>query len=238
MTLRELDDQAERTRALRALLAKPFLDARTSEYALVRRHERELAKTLQSTYGYQLEVGSTAARASGPPTAAGRSRPIRVRPGSVSAARDGRRDEWPSLSDRGCLLLMLTLVALERGGTQTAIAELARDVERAGADVEPPIERGFQRPARAPRLRRRARPALRWGVIAHTSGSRDSYARREQRDDEALFTIDHRRLALLVRHPAAALQAGTLVELADESDLHPRPPKARIGPGSSVLPGD
>ena len=220
MTLRQLDDQAERTQALRALLAKPLLDARTTEYALVRLHERELAKTLQSTYGYQLEVASTAARASGPPTEAGRDRPIRVPPGSVS----GRRrppDEWPSLSDRGCLLLMLTLVALERIGTQTAIAELARDVERAAADVDPPVDVDFND--------RRERLAFAdgldvlcdWGAIAHTSGSRDSYARREQRDDEALFTIDHRRLALLVRHPAAALQAGTLVELANQSDLHP-----------------
>jgi uncharacterized protein (TIGR02678 family) len=224
MTLRELDDQTERTRALRALLTKPFLDARTSEYALVRRHERELATSLQSTYGYQLEVGSTAARASGPPTEAGRSRPIRVPPGSVSGRRRPT-DEWPSLSDRGCLLLMLTLVALERGGTQTAIAELARDVERAAADVDAPLSVDFND--------RRERLAFAdgldllcdWGVIAHTSGSRDSYARRDRRDDEALFTIDHRRLALLVRHPAAALQADTTVELADESELHPSTPE-------------
>ena len=37
------------------------------------------------------------------------------------------------------LLLLLTLVALERGGPQIALAELARDVERAGADVVPPL---------------------------------------------------------------------------------------------------
>jgi len=51
MTLRELDDDTERTRALRALLTAPFLCAREPAYALVRRHERELAATLQSTYG-------------------------------------------------------------------------------------------------------------------------------------------------------------------------------------------
>ena len=64
MSVRELDDRAERTHALRALLSTPFVDAAEPAYALIRRHERELATTLQTSFGYQLEVGSTAARAS------------------------------------------------------------------------------------------------------------------------------------------------------------------------------
>lgn len=224
MTLRELDDRAERTRAIRALLAEPFLDARAPEYVLVRRHERELAATLQSTHGYQLEVGSTAARAAGPPTPAGRHRPIRVPPASVS----GRRrppDEWPQLTDRACLLVLLTLVALERSGAQTAIAELARDAERAAADVDPPVTVDFRE--------RRERVAFadgldllcHWGVLTHTSGSRDSYARRDQNEDEALFTIDHRRLALLLRDPTAALDARTLDDLTDETSRYAPTPE-------------
>jgi len=224
MTLRELDNQAERTRAIRALLAAPFLDARAPEYGLVRRHESELAKTLQSAYGYQLEVGSTAARAAGPPTSAGRHRPIRVPPASVS----GRRrppDEWPQLTDRACLLVLLTLVALERSGAQTAIAELARDAERAAADVDPPVTVDFKE--------RRERVAFadgldllcHWGVLTHTSGSRESYARREQNEDEALFTIDHRRLALLLRDPAAALDATNLDDLTDETGRYAPTPE-------------
>lgn len=220
MMLRELDDRAEQAQALRALLAAPFVGAGEPAYALIRRHERPLAETLQSAYGYQLEVRSTAARASGPPTPAGLRRPLRVPPASASGRRRSP-DEWPALSDRGCLLLVLTLVALERGGAQIAIAELAADVERAGADVEPPVTVDFR--ARGDRVAFADGLDLlcSWGAIEHTSGSHDSFAAREQGDDEALFTVDRRRLALLLLDPAAALQATSLQELLDESSRWP-----------------
>jgi uncharacterized protein (TIGR02678 family) len=225
MNAREQDDHAERTTAIRALLTRPFLDATHPAHLLVRRHEREIARTLQTTYGYRLEVGSTAARATGPPTPQGLRRPLRVPPASTS----GRRrppDEWPALSDRGCLILLLTLVALERGGAQTAIAELARDAERAAADVDPPITIDFRE--------RKERVAFAdgldllcdWGILTHTAGSHESYARRTQDDDEALFTIDHRRLALLLSDPSAALGATTLTELIDDDDRHEPTPEA------------
>ena len=224
MTLREQEDRHERRSALRALLAAPFVDAADPAYALVRRHERELAGTLQSTYGYQLTVGSTAARASGPPTPLGLRRPLRIRPTSVSG-RQRPPDEWPALSDRGCVLLLLTLAALERGGAQTAIAELARGVELAGLDVEPPVAVEFRERAERAAFADGLDLLCTWGVLAHTSGSHGSYARREQGEDEALFTVDRRRLALLVRDPAAALSATTLAELLDESSRHPPTPE-------------
>lgn len=219
MTLRELDDRTERCKAMRALLAAPFLDAKDPTYALVRRHERELARTLQSTYGYQLEVGSTAARATGPPTEQGLRRPLRIRPASVTGRRRAP-DEWPALGDRACVLLLLTLVALERGGAQIAIADLARDVAYAAGDVEPPLSVDFRQ--RAERLAfADGLDLLRsWGVIEHTAGSHESYQRLDQGEDEALFTVDRRRLALLVRDPATALQATALGELLDESSRH------------------
>jgi uncharacterized protein (TIGR02678 family) len=224
VTAAEIDAGEERTRALRALLSGAFLDAEDPDYTLVRRHERDLAGILQSTFGYQLEVGSTAARASGPPTPDGLRRPIRVPPTSVS----GRRrpvDEWPALDDRGCLVLLLTLASLERGGRQIALADLALEVERTGADVDPPITVDFRE--------RRERAAFAdgleilcgWGVLEHTSGSHESYARREQGDDEALFTIDRRRLAMLVRDPAGTLEANTLEALVDESSRYPPTPE-------------
>ena len=215
-TLREVDDREERTRALRALLAAPFVAADEPAYALVRRHERELANTLQVTYGYQLEVGSTAARASGLLTPDGLRRPLRIRPASVSG-RKRAPDEWAALSDRACVLLLLTLVALERGGAQTAIAELAQEVERAGADVAPPITVDFRQRSERMVFADGLDLLCAWGVIKHTSGSHDSYSRRDQGDDEALFTVDRRRLALLLRDPAAPLQASTLDQLVDES---------------------
>jgi len=226
MTQRELEDRDERWTAMRALLAAPFVDAAEPAYALIRRHEREVATLLQSTYGYQLEVCSTAARASGPPTRDGLHRPLRVRPASASG-RQRPPDDWPALGDRGCVLALLTLVALERGSAQTAIADLARDVERAGADVDPPVIVDFR--ARAERLAFADGLDLlcAWGVLEHTSGSHDSYARREQREDEALFTVDRRRLALLLRDPASAMSATTLDELLDESARHPPTPEGR-----------
>jgi uncharacterized protein (TIGR02678 family) len=224
MTQRELEDRDERRTALRALLAAPFVDAAEPAYALVRGHERELAATLQSTYGYRLEVASTAARASGVPTQAGLRRPLRIRPASASG-RQRPTDDWPALSDRGCVLLLLTLAALERGGAQTAIAELAHGVELAGADVDPPVTVAFRERAERVAFADGLDLLCVWGILEHTSGSHDSYARREQREDEALFTVDRRRLALLLRDPAAALGATTLDELLDESARHPPTPE-------------
>ena len=224
MTAADVDDRQERTQALRALLGSPFVDAGEPTYGLIRRHERELASTLQATYGYHLEMSSTSARASGLPTPRGLHRPLRIRPSSASG-RKRPTDEWPVLSDRGCVMLLLILVALERSGAQTAIAELAREVERAGADVEPAITVDFRQ--------RRERLAFAdgidllcaWGIVEHTSGSHESYARLEQGEDEALFTVDRRRLALLLRDPAAALDASTLSQLTDESGRYPPTPE-------------
>lgn len=222
--LRELDDREERTRAMRALLAAPFVGADEPAYALVRRHERELASSLQVTYGYQLEVGSTAARASGLPTPDGLRRPIRIRPASVSG-RKRAPDEWATLNDRACVLLLLTVVALERGGAQTAIAELAQEVERAGTDVEPPITVDFRQRSERMAFADGLDLLRAWGVIEHTSGSHESYSRREPGDDEALFTVDRRRLALLLRDPAAALEATTLEQLVDEGGRYSPTPE-------------
>jgi uncharacterized protein (TIGR02678 family) len=216
MTVCELDDRAEQTRAMRALLTHPFLDARDPAFALVLRHERALAQTLQSAYGYQLELTSTAARASGPPTADGLRRPLRVPPAGASS-RKRPPDEWPALADRGCLLLLLTLVALERGGVQIALADLARETERAGADVDPPVVIDFRQRSERTAFADGLDLLCAWGVLEHTAGSHDSYTRREQGEDEALFTIDRRRLALLVRDPGTALNAGVLQDLLDES---------------------
>ena len=238
MTLRELDDRDERTQALRALLAAPFVDANDPAYTLVRRHERELAATLQGTYGYQLEVRSTAARATGPPTPAGLRRPLRIEPASISG-RKRPPDDWPALSDRGCLMLILTLVALERGGAQTAIAELARELERAGADVEPPVTVDFNERSERVAFADGLDLLRSWGVIDHTSGSHESYTRRQQGDDEALFTVDRRRLALLIRDPAAAAEATSLERVARRvralpADAGGREPGARRAAGAAV----
>src|SRR5947208_297623 len=129
------------------------------------------------------------------------------------------------LDNRACVLLLMTLVALERGGVQTAIADLAQEVERAGTDVEPPVSVDFRQRSERMAFADGLDLLCAWGVIEHTSGSHESYSRREPGDDEALFTVDRRRLALLLRDPAGALEATTLDELVDESGRYSPTPE-------------
>lgn len=212
----EADEAAEeRRRALRALLAEPFVGGDSPEFRLVRRHEHDLRRLALDVFGYQLELTSTAARLLGCPTSDGLRRPLRVRPASASG-RARPRDEWPALSDRGCVLLFLTLAALERGGAQTVIADLAREVERAGADVDPPIGVDFRERSERVAFADGLDLLCAWGVLDHTAGSRQSFARRTQDADEALLTIDRRRLAITISDPSRALVATTLSELADD----------------------
>ncbi len=214
------DAAEERRGALRALLDNAFVAAEQPAYALVRRHEPELARTCVDLFGYRLEVGSTAARLVGTPTAAALRRPLRVRPASASG-RARPRDEWPSLGDRASVLVLLTLAALERGATQTAIAELARDVAQAGADAQPAVAVDFT--ARAERVAFADGLDLltAWGVVAHTAGSRASFSRVEPGgEDEALLTVDRRRLALVLGNPVAALAAESVSDLLDEDGAY------------------
>lgn len=208
MNVRELDAEQQRRTAFRALLAAPFVGADDDDFALVRRHEPELARTATDVFGYRLLVGGTAARLVGAPTERSARRPLRVPPTSVSG-RKRPRDEWPCLSDRGAVLLLCILAALERGGAQTALAELARDTAAAAADCDPPLRIDFE--ARAERLAFADALELlvAWGVLEHTAGSKASYRSLEAGDDEALLTVDRRRLAALLRDPAQALAADT-----------------------------
>jgi uncharacterized protein (TIGR02678 family) len=53
-------------------------------------------------------------------------------------------------------------------------------------------------------------------VLRLDAGSRASFTSRESGDDEALFTIDRKRLASLLRDPFRALAAHSLDQLADD----------------------
>ncbi len=208
MNIRELDAEQQRRAAFRALLAAPFVGAADDDFALVRRHEAELARTAADVFGYRLHVGTTAARLAGVPTERSARRPLRVPPASESGRRR-TRDEWPCLTDRGAVLLLCILAALERGSVQTALAELARDTAAAGADCDPPIGIDFE--ARSERLAfaDALEMLVAWGVLEHTAGSKASYRTLDAGEDEALLTVDRRRLGTLLRDPAQALAADT-----------------------------
>ena len=146
-------------------------------------------------------------------------------------------DKWVALNDRACVLLLLILVALERGGAQVAIAELAQEVGRAGADVEPPITVDFRERSERVAFADGLDLLCAWRVIGHTSGSHESYSRREQGDDEALFTVDRRRLALLLRdRPRRSRQPRSTSSSTRPDGTRP-PRRARTAPVPSASPG-
>ena len=168
MTLRDVDDREERTRALRGLLGSPIVGADEQAYALIR-----LAGTSASR---QHPAGDLRVPAQGrqhrcprvrPADGGGAASALRITPASLSG-RKRPPDEWPALSDRACVILLLTLVALERSGAQTAIAELARDVERAGADVHPPISVDFRQRSERVAFADGLDLLCAWGIVQHS----------------------------------------------------------------------
>lgn len=211
----ELRAAEELREATRALLAEPFVGAEQPLFRLIRRHEVELARRFADFWGYRLEVTPGFARLSKRPTAAALRRGLRIPPGTPSA-RERPRDEWPALDRRRALLLLLTMAALERSGQQTVIGELARDVAEAGARCEPAISLDFEQRAERLTFADALDLLCHWGVLRLDDGSRQSFSRREQGDDEALFTIDRKRLASLMRDPFAVLDARSLADLEDD----------------------
>jgi uncharacterized protein (TIGR02678 family) len=212
--------EEERRSATRALLAQPFVGAGDDRFALVRRHERELTRFFSHVLGYRLLVTPGFARLFKRPTPDGRSRPWRVPPGSASG-RARAVDEWPELDRRRAVLLLLTLAALEREGQQTVVGELARRVAEAGARCDPPLRVDFE--VRAERLAFADALDLlcAWGVVEVVDGSRRSFSRAEAGEDEALLTIERRRLAAVLRDPFGALAASGLDDLLDDRDDYP-----------------
>jgi uncharacterized protein (TIGR02678 family) len=221
LTSLELQLHEQQREATRALLERPFLGADHPAFAFVRRHERELARRFSELWGYKLETTPTFARLLKRPTGASLRRPIRIRPGTVSG-RQRPRDEWPQVDRRRATLLFLTLAALERSGQQTVVGELARQVAEAGAGCEPGIEIDFE--LRSERLAFADVLDLLcdWGLLRLDDGERASFSAGEQGEDEALFTVDRKRLACMLADPFRAIGAGSVEDLlADDHEYAP-----------------
>jgi uncharacterized protein (TIGR02678 family) len=212
----DLRRQDELRQATRALLDNPFVGAEHPAFALVRRHESDLARRSAELWGYKLETTPSFARLLKRPTDAALRRPLRIRPGTISG-RQRPRDEWPLVDRRRAVLLFLTIAALERCGQQTIVGELARGVVEAGACCEPGIGIDFE--FRSERLAFADVLDLLcdWGILRIDDGSRASFTSGEPGDDEALFTIDRRRLSSLLLDPFRALGADSPADLMDET---------------------
>lgn len=205
--------------AMRALLREPFVGAEHPCFRALRRHEHELARRFADLWGYTLEVAPGFARLLKRPSELGLRRALRIPPGTPSG-RERPRDEWPRLDQRRATVLFLTMAALERSGQQTIVGELARAVKEAGARCEPPLEIDLElRPERLA-LADVLDLLCHWGVLRLDDGSHASFQAREPGEDEALFTIDRRRLAGLVRDPFRALRANGVEDLTDDTHLY------------------
>jgi len=214
-----LQAEEERRIALRALLSEPFVGAEKPVFKVIRRHDAELTRRCTELLGYRLHVTASFARLVKTPTERSLARGIRVPPSGPSA-RDRSKDEWPRLSDRGVVLLFLTLAALERGGQQTVIGELAQDVADTGARADPPLSVDFDNRSERTAFGDALELLCHWGVLQLMHGRHGTFANRIQEDDdsEALFTIDRRRLALVLKDPFAALAAHTSEDLTREPE--------------------
>jgi uncharacterized protein (TIGR02678 family) len=214
-----LQAEEERRVALRALLAEPFVGAEEPVFKVIRRHDAELTRRCTELLGYRLHVTPGFARLVKTPTERSLRRGTRVPPSGPSG-RDRSKDEWPRLSDRGVVLLFLTLAALERGGQQTVIGELAKDVADTGARADPPLSVDFDSRSERTAFGDGLELLCHWGVLQLMHGRRGTFANRLQEDDdsEALFTVDRRRLALVLKDPFTALAADTSEELAQEPE--------------------
>lgn len=212
----------ERQGAMRALLREPFVGPPDPVFRLVRRHEPVLARLAAVLLGYRLEVTPGFARLLKRPTAAGLTRPLRIPPGTRSG-RARPRDEWPTLERRRATLLLLAASALERrAGAQVVVGELVRGVADAGARCEPPLALDFERRAERIAFADALDLLCHWGVLRLDHGSRASFSRSEQGEDEALFTIDRKRLASVLRDSARALASRSAADLlADGGEYAP-----------------
>jgi uncharacterized protein (TIGR02678 family) len=216
-TTLELRERDELRRATRALLREPFVSADEAVFPLVRRHEPELARRFAHLWGYRLDVTPGFARLYKRPTDAALRRPLRIPPGTTSG-RERPRDEWPCLDRRRATLLFLTMAALERSRQQTVVGDLAREVAEAGSSCEPPIEVDFDQRSERLAFADVLDLLCHWRVLRLDDGSRASFATRDPGEDEALFTIDRKRLASLLRDPFRSLAAHHADELADDRD--------------------
>jgi uncharacterized protein (TIGR02678 family) len=192
----------ERQRAARALLARPLLVAGDdpAALALVRRHREWLAERFAHLLGYRLTVRAGHARLARRLHRAHRDRPARVRPGS---AQPGPEDGWAPFTRRHYLMLALSLTALEahHGRAQVLIGRLADEVAATGAElgVRVDFERHAERRAFAEVLDHLGG----LGVLVQRDGSSHGFVRRDERIDEALFDVEHPRLADLKATPVA-----------------------------------
>ena len=220
---REQQDQHERRRAVRALLASPLLhaDHDLEAFRLVRRHADWLRRWFAHEAGWTLSVDTTVARLRKvPATLDDGTRPARAR----------RSD--PPFSRRRYVLLCLALASLETADRQVALGRLAErivgsvasDPELAAAGIAFELDTRDQRRD----LVAVVRLLITLGVLRHVDGDDTDYVAGT---GDALYTIDRSALSavLTARRPPSSVDADDFDDrlAAVTAEVVPDTPDAR-----------
>lgn len=177
--------EAQRRRALRALLIRPLLTAEShpEELVLVRRYQSELRDWLHRETGWRLRVDSEVARL------------FKVPESLEDGTRPARGRAKEPFGRRRYVLLCLALAVLERADTQTTLGRLAEEV--LGAAAEPDLAFDFSLDTRAERadLVAVVRALIGWDVLRRVAGDEDAYL---SATGDVLYDVRRNVLAVLL----------------------------------------
>lgn len=169
--------------ALRALLMSPLMTAAHSDFALVRRHARELQEWFAREVGWPLQVGRDCAR-------------LYKRPGDLVDDTRG----LPGYDRRRYVLLCLACAVLERAEPQITLRHLGERI--LALAVDPILDwHKFTFTLQAQHERRElvavCRTLLELGVLQRVAGDEEAYLRADGPDGvhDALYDIQRRALA-------------------------------------------
>ncbi|MFH9041923.1 TIGR02678 family protein [Streptomyces sp. NPDC017966] len=190
---------AERRTAARLLLAHPLVTStgpHSDTFPLIRRHADWLAQRFQQVFGYRLLVEASYARL------------FKAGLGPNSGHRLERPSTGTPFTPRTYAYLTLALSVLVTAPEQLLLSQLVADLRAAAVDAGIEItDTGRQAERRT--LAAALRQLVDWGVLVETEGQVTAVA--EERDGEALLTVD--------RDLARAVVAGPLAQSRDGADL-------------------
>jgi uncharacterized protein (TIGR02678 family) len=208
--------EAQRVTAFRSLLAHPLLSADRSEFALVRRHFRDLRQRFADMLGYELVLRADHARVRKRPVRVDNTRPARIVPGSREKIA---ADRWAPFTPRHYALFALSLAALEQSPPQTTISLLARSVAELAREESIPLD--FERREHRKTLAEGVELLVHLGVLVLEDGESDVWVRSDSRGEEALYAVRHSELAdLLVARGVSGCSSATEV-IANADDYPP-----------------
>lgn len=218
----EVEDatQAERTRALRALLARSVLTPEGSSkaaFALVRRHAPYLREWCAHHAGWTLTATPEVIRLRKTPSA------------TTDATRPARDPVSGNPFDRRCyVLLCLALAVLERSDRQTTLGRLAEQVIAAATDpaiAAAELRFGFDTQDGRREFVHVVRLLLDLGAIRRVQGDEELYVRERS---DVLYNVVRPVLAqlLAVRRNPSLVPAGTFEEQLAALIAEPRPETA------------